>query len=95
MENLTPAATLTALITNCAAEQVLSKAVFSKSRDNLLRFQYHIAKVCYFISSIRNILLIFNRTQTKTATGFNLQMAMKMFDTSYYSFTFRHAGAGS
>ena len=33
MENLTPAATLTALITNCAAEQVLSKAVFSKSRD--------------------------------------------------------------
>lgn len=33
MENLTPAATLTALITYCAAEQVLSKAVFSKSRD--------------------------------------------------------------
>lgn len=33
MENLTPAATLATLITNCAAEQVLSKAVFSKSRD--------------------------------------------------------------
>ena len=33
MENLTPAVTLTALITNCAAEQVLSKAVFSKAHD--------------------------------------------------------------
>ena len=33
MENLAPAATLTALITNCAAEQVLSKAVFSKAHD--------------------------------------------------------------
>ena len=33
MENLTPAVTLTALITNCAAEQVLSKAVFSKGHD--------------------------------------------------------------
>ena len=33
MENLTPAATLTALITNCVAEQVLSKAVFSKAHD--------------------------------------------------------------
>lgn len=33
MENITPAATLTALITNCVAEQVLSKAVFSKAHD--------------------------------------------------------------
>ena len=33
MENLTPAAALVSLITDCASEQVLSKAVFSKSHD--------------------------------------------------------------
>ena len=33
MENLTPAATLVSLITDCASEQVLSKAVFSKPHD--------------------------------------------------------------
>ena len=33
MEQSTPAATLVALITDCAAAQVLSKAVFSKCRD--------------------------------------------------------------
>ena len=33
METLTPAATLAALVTDCASEQVLSKAVFSKPHD--------------------------------------------------------------
>ena len=33
MESITPAATLVSLITDCASEQVLSKAVFSKPHD--------------------------------------------------------------